>query len=61
MKLSQASNSRVIHDSKMLVRVESEHRASELALYRQHPELKMPIMVPVRQAGAKVLWPNKFR
>lgn len=51
----------VSHDSRSLAGVDRQLRAAEASRYSEQPSLKMPIMLPVHQLGAKVLWPSKFK
>lgn len=44
-----------------LSRLDAIARAHEINSYRERPEVRMPVMVPVNNLGGRVLWPAKFQ
>jgi hypothetical protein len=44
-----------------IAQLDKELRDKEMQEYVNNPDQKMPMMVPVLELGANVIWPDKFR
>lgn len=51
----------MIYENQDLRKLDKELREKELEEYRNNPEKKMVMMLPVRELGATIIWPKKFR
>lgn len=58
---SPRANVEVRSGAELVSRVDRELRAREIAMYREHPAQRMPVMVPVSRLGGRVQWPVKFQ
>ena len=48
-----------MNDKKSLEQECEELSQKELDFYEKHPEVKMPVVFPIRELGAKIHWPEK--
>lgn len=51
----------MIYENQDLRKLDKELREKELEEYRNNPDRKMVVMLPVRELGATIIWPKKFR